>query len=252
MTAKSPVIMFVWRADTSYLSLACRPVRLTSRGYPKLQWRVSLALPAGRVLDPFLAAGGLGEGAGLNLCPQGNVVAIRKGVITMTSGPGMGLTFDLYLPKYPAPQPDSSDVYGEDIPKGHERVLLIDDEEAQAEMGAGILTELGYRVLAKTNSREALVMLEFDPFCFDLIATDQNMPEMTGIDLAAEVFTLRRDIPVILCMGFGLLIDVERARNRGIKAFAMKPLTKREIARTVREVLEGREYFPGFLPFSSL
>ncbi|MGD0660841.1 MAG: response regulator [Syntrophorhabdales bacterium] len=114
-----------------------------------------------------------------------------------------------------------------------------DDEEALAVMGQEILTGLGYRVESKTSSREALALFRLDPSRFDLVITDQTMPEMAGVELAEEVIAIRPDMPVILCTGFSHTANEESARAAGIKAFAMKPLTKREIARTVRDVLDG-------------
>ena len=61
---------------------------------------------------------------------------------------------------------------------------------------------------------------------------------MTGVELAKEVLALRADMPIIMCTGFSHLVDAEKAKAAGIKAFAMKPLTKREIARTIRKVLD--------------
>jgi YesN/AraC family two-component response regulator len=64
------------------------------------------------------------------------------------------------------------------------------------------------------------------------------MPEMTGIELAGEVLALRPNMPIIMCTGYSQLIDADKAKTADIKAFAMKPLTKREIARTIRKVLD--------------
>jgi FixJ family two-component response regulator len=71
-----------------------------------------------------------------------------------------------------------------------------------------------------------------------LVLADQTMPEMTGIELAREVMALKPDIPVILITGFSHIVDDHVARKAGIRAFALKPLTKKEIARTVRKVLD--------------
>ena len=73
---------------------------------------------------------------------------------------------------------------------------------------------------------------------FDLVITDQTMPEMTGVELAEAVLAVRRDMPVILCTGFSHIVDGDRAKAAGVRAFAMKPLTKREIAETIRKVLD--------------
>ena len=73
---------------------------------------------------------------------------------------------------------------------------------------------------------------------FDLIITDQTMPNMTGMELSKKVLDLAADIPIILCTGFSHLVDASQARAVGISAFVMKPLTKNEIARTIRKVLD--------------
>ena len=106
------------------------------------------------------------------------------------------------------------------------------------EMGEEILSELGYDVTSRKSSREALSLVREDPSRFDLVITDQTMPEMTGIELAREVLELRPDMPIIMCTGFSHLVDAGGAKAAGIKAFAMKPLTKKEIARTVKSVLD--------------
>jgi DNA-binding NtrC family response regulator len=94
-------------------------------------------------------------------------------------------------------------------------------------------------VTSRTSSKEALALFKLDPSRFDLVITDQTMPEMTGADLAKEILGIRADMPIIMCTGFSHTIDAEAARQRGIKAFAMKPLTKKELARTIRKVLDG-------------
>jgi DNA-binding NtrC family response regulator len=59
-----------------------------------------------------------------------------------------------------------------------------------------------------------------------------------GVELAKGIFTLRPDMPIIMCTGFCQLVDADKARAAGIKAFAMKPLTKKELAKTIRNVLD--------------
>ncbi len=126
----------------------------------------------------------------------------------------------------------------EQVPTGQERILLVDDEEALAEMGEELLTDLGYRVISKTSSTEALDLVRRDPSQFDLVITDQTMPGMTGLELTEEILSIRPDMPVILCSGFGHLVDADTARAARIRTFVMKPLTKGETARMIRKVLD--------------
>jgi CheY-like chemotaxis protein len=106
-------------------------------------------------------------------------------------------------------------------------------------MGEDILAELGYDVVSRMKSRDALALLKEDPSRFDLVLTDQTMPEMTGLELTSEILAIRADMSIIMCTGFSHTANEESAKAAGIRAFAMKPLTKREIAKTIRKVLDG-------------
>ncbi len=191
-----------------------------------------------RIFDPFFTTKGVGEGTGLGLPVVMGIVKQSGGHITVESEPGKGSTFSIYFPKVAGePIPDTADIEGA-LPSGSERILFVDDEEALVEIGEEILAQLGYKVTSRMSSREALAVFRTDPTRFDMVVTDQTMPEMTGIDLAREIMAIRPDMPVILCTGFSYLVDAESAEAAGIKAFAMKPLTKREIAKTIRKVLD--------------
>jgi PAS domain S-box-containing protein len=190
-----------------------------------------------KVFDPFFTTKKAGEGTGLGLSVVHGIVEQHEGYVTVESEPGRGSSFSVYLPKVAEEVPAESAAENI-IPFGHEKVLFIDDEKALGEMGQELLEELGYQVTVKGNSMDALSVIRSDPSAFDLIITDQTMPEMTGVQLAKEILALRPDIPIILCTGFSHLVDANQAKAAGIKGFAMKPLTKREIARTIRQVLD--------------
>ena len=191
-----------------------------------------------RIFDPFFTTKGLGEGTGLGLSVVHGIVKQSGGYITIESESGKGSTFDVYFPKIEEqPQPEAP--LGDEIPVGFERILFVDDEEALVEMGEEVLAELGYAVTSKMSSEEALSLLKEDPTRFDLVITDQTMPEMTGIELARQILSVRPDMPIIMATGFSHLVDADKAKAAGIRAFVMKPLTKGEIARTIRKVLTG-------------
>ena len=101
-----------------------------------------------------------------------------------------------------------------------------------------MLEPFGYRVTARTSGIEALEAFRNIPNAFDLVITDMTMPNMTGKDLAKELMVIRPDIPIILCTGFSEKIDERRAKEMGIRAFVMKPIVMRQIAQTIREVLD--------------
>ena len=119
-------------------------------------------------------------------------------------------------------------------------ILLVDDEEALERVGQAFLRRLGYEVVSRRDSREALEAFRAAPQRFDLIITDQTMPHMTGEMLARELRGIRPDIPIILCTGFSHVINAEKARALGIDAFVMKPIVMHEFARTIQQVVDDR------------
>jgi CheY-like chemotaxis protein len=191
-----------------------------------------------KIFDPFFTTKAPGEGTGLGLSVVHGIVKEHDGRIAVESAPGKGAAFSLYFPK--VEERVREETPGEEaVAAGHERILFVDDEAPLVEMGQEILADLGYKVESRTSGREALSLLRLDPSRFDLVITDQTMPEMTGIQLASELFAIRPDLPVILCTGFSQLIDEDKTKTAGVRAFAVKPLTKGEIARTIRLVLDG-------------
>ena len=161
----------------------------------------------------------------------------------MESEPGKGSTFNVYLSRIEvdvSPVAEVSDV----LPKGTERILFVDDEKVAVDAIQSMLENLGYKITARTSSIEALEAFRNKPDAFDLIITDQTMPNMTGKELAREIMSIHKDIPIILCTGFSEQIDERRAEEMGISAFVMKPIVMRYMANTIREVLDGNnKYF---------
>jgi PAS domain S-box-containing protein len=192
-----------------------------------------------RIFDPFFTTKKPGEGTGLGLSVVQGIVQGHGGAVTVESEMGKGSTFTVYLPV--SGRGDGEDA-GENVPpvpRGNERILFIDDEEALAEAAEGMLGDLGYAITSLTDSEEALRQFTEDPGRFDLVITDQTMPNMTGLELAREILAVRRDIPIILCTGYSNLVTSDTAKKAGVKAFATKPLAESELGWVIRKVLDG-------------
>jgi DNA-binding NtrC family response regulator len=104
-----------------------------------------------------------------------------------------------------------------------------------------MLKKLGYRVTAMTDSREAWKLFLEDPRAFDLVITDQTMPDLTGVTLAQKMIRIRPDVPVIVCTGYSETVSPEEARKAGVREFLMKPLVRDELAAAIRRALDGVE-----------
>ena len=118
--------------------------------------------------------------------------------------------------------------------------MLVEDEQEILRMEEIMLSRLGYRVQAYSNSDEALEAFQKSQTDFDLVITDMTMPKMTGAELAKKLLAIRSDIPIILCSGFNEIINEKKAKAIGIREYVMKPLTLRDFAGTIRNVLDEK------------
>ncbi len=194
-----------------------------------------------RIFEPFFTTKGVGEGTGLGLAVVHGIVQDRQGGILVESGAKQGTTFSVYLPVAEVGLEEAVPEAEQELPRGTETVLFVDDEPMMLEFGKLVLERQGYQVEARTSGKEALECFRSNPDRFDLVLTDMTMPGIRGDKLAEEVMKLRSDIPVILSTGYSKHISAEKAKEIGIRAFLMKPLTAHELVNEVRHVLNEKE-----------
>jgi two-component system, cell cycle sensor histidine kinase and response regulator CckA len=191
-----------------------------------------------RIFDPYFTTKQTGEGTGLGLSVVHGIVRGHGGSILVETEPGAGTTFSVFLPQIQAPGEVKANMQ-QGMPMGSERVLFVDDEKPLADLGQQMLENIGYEVVTRTSSIEALELFRHQPDKFDLVITDMTMPNMTGFDLSEELLRIRPNIPIILCTGFSEAIRPEKLRSIGIRELIMKPMATQEIAQAVRRVLDG-------------
>jgi len=193
----------------------------------------------GRIFEPFFTTKGVGKGTGMGLAMVHGIVKSLKGDIKVYSAPGKGAVFHTVLPRVQAEEIQWP-IAERETPQGTESVLLVDDEAVLLDVGEQILSSLGYRVTALSDAVEACEVFGKNPAAFDLVITDQTMPQFTGYELAQRLMEIRTDIPIILCTGYSDLVTAETALAGGIRAFVIKPLNRLAIAETIRRALGER------------
>ena len=193
-----------------------------------------------RIFEPFFTTKRVGEGTGLGLSLVHGIVADLGGVIELDTLVGRGTTVSIWLPMS-GEAATEIDECPRELPRGDgEAVLVVDDEAPLVGVTEEMLAELGYNPIGVVSSTEALQVFRADPRRFDVVVTDEMMPELTGTQLAREVGALRPGTPVILMSGHGGDDLAERAGVAGVSQILRKPLQKNVLADALARALSAR------------
>jgi PAS domain S-box-containing protein len=192
-----------------------------------------------RIFDPLFITKPVGERAGLGLSAVHGIVQSLGGAIGVSSEPGKGSAFRVYLPSHQGPSAPEVPINGP-LPRGTEHILLVDDEAAIVQIGKEFLQGLGYRVTAFNSGPEAWEEFQAHPQAFDLLITDLTMPAMTGLDLAEAALKLRPDLLVLLNTGHSEADINDKVRKIGNLQCLVKPLALTHLAWTVRWQLDRK------------
>lgn len=190
-----------------------------------------------QVFNPFFTTKPGGEGTGMGLAVVHGIVKSHKGFINVYSEKNIGTTFNILLPKYIGDS-ETIAISTAKVPTGTETILLVDDEIIIVEMAKKMLAGLGYTVIAMDSSVKALELFKTNPNKFDLVVSDQTMPNLTGINMAKAMLDIRQDMPIIICSGYTSAVAASRAQSIGVKLFMMKPYMRRDLAINVRKALD--------------
>jgi PAS domain S-box-containing protein len=194
-----------------------------------------------RIFDPYYTTKNVGKGTGMGLAVVHGIVETHNGRIEVNSTPGKGTAFEIFFRSIDA-APVVEVPASNTLPHGGETILFVDDEKSIVKLNKARLERLGYQVIGTADPFEALDLFHHKSIQFDLVITDMTMPNMMGDELAAEMMKIRPDIPIILCTGFSGRISEEQALEKGIRAFVMKPLELKDIAETIRNVLDAGSF----------
>jgi CheY-like chemotaxis protein len=193
------------------------------------------------LFEPFFTTKGLGKGTGLGLATVFGIVKQSDGDIQVSSRPGEGTSFEIYLP-----QVDETAAVANIVPahttsiRGAETILLVEDEDTVRALAQRILRRYGYTVLQAVNANEALAVVERYQDPIHLVVTDVIMPGgMGGGELVSRLSSVRPGLKVLFMSGYtDDVISTRGVVNPGLQ-FLQKPFTPDALARKVREVLGG-------------
>ncbi|MBX3637713.1 MAG: response regulator, partial [Rubrivivax sp.] len=194
---------------------------------------------------PFYTTKPVGQGTGLGLPVVHGIVQAHGGAVTFDSAPGAGSRFHVYLPRL---QPAGADRGVAEAPLpaaaataagSGQRVLYVDDDDVMVLMVQRLLQRAGYSVTACTGALQAQRLLAADPGRCDIVVTDYNMPDMSGLELAQELRRLRPELPVIISSGF--LSDELREQAAGVGVYTLlkKENTLEELTGLLQQLLSG-------------
>ena len=189
-----------------------------------------------RVFDPFFTTKGQGEGTGMGLAMVHGIVKRHDGYLELDNRPGEGAVFHVFLPRTSESERPAADIPA-DLVFHQGRILFVDDEKPLTDIGREMLESCGFEVVTRTSSVEALEAFKFRARDFDLVITDQTMPNMTGMEFAREILKIRPDMPIILCTGFSDAVSYDRLRDVGIGDFIMKPILKHDLVASISRLL---------------
>ena len=191
------------------------------------------------VFEPFFTTKEPGRGTGLGLATVYGIVQQSGGYITVTSEPGAGTTFKVYLPRVEAAEKRPADKNLASPGSGTETILLVEDEDMVRTLACRILRSCGYNVLEACNGGEALLMCEQRQETIQLLLTDVVMPRMSGRDLAERLRALRPELKVIFMSGYTDDVVLRHGVLSLDAEFIQKPFASRDLIGKVRAVLDG-------------
>jgi two-component system cell cycle sensor histidine kinase/response regulator CckA len=197
-----------------------------------------------RIFEPFFTTKEMGRGTGLGLASAYGIIKNHKGMIDVESEVGVGTAFCIYLPASEQEVEKDESPY-EVILKGTETVLLVDDEDKILDVGRGMLSALGYNVLAAGSGKQAIALYEANRNKIDIVILDMVMPGMGGGETYDSLKKINPDVKVLLCSGYSEGGHAAEILLRGCTGFIQKPFNVNGLSQKIREIID----LPMNIPF---
>ena len=192
------------------------------------------------IFEPFFTTKGLGQGTGLGLATVYGIVKQNNGFITVYSEVGRGSTFQIFLPPHKGNMEGKQSIGAMESPvRGHETILLVEDEPAILAISKAMLERLGYQILSASTPGEALRLAAENAGNIRLLMTDVVMPEMNGRDLAENVLRFQPRLTCLFMSGYTADVIAHNGMLHTGIHFIQKPFTIRELATHVRSALDS-------------
>jgi len=199
------------------------------------------------IFVPFLTTKDVGKGTGMGLSVVHGILHKHHSHIIVETQAGIGTCFHLLIPPVstqdttPDTLPEPAILSPDDGNGRH--ILVVDDEPTLALFLQDLLEIYNYKVTISTSSKDAVELFRQSPDQFDLIITDQTMPEMTGTEMIKQIFQINSDIPVILCSGYNEHVGEKEALKLGCALYLGKPVNNEVLLQAVHTTLKTRQSY---------
>jgi two-component system cell cycle sensor histidine kinase/response regulator CckA len=190
-----------------------------------------------RIFEPFFTTKRMGRGTGLSLASAYGIIKNHSGMIHVYSKKDEGTTFSIYLPASEKEIIEQK-ALPEEIFRGTETVLLVDDEDMIIDIGEKILKMMGYEVITARSGREALRLYKENQVKINLVVLDMIMPGMSGGETYDRLKGINPNVKVLLSSGYSMDGQASEILKRGCSGFIQKPFRMRDLSQIIREILD--------------
>jgi CheY-like chemotaxis protein len=192
-----------------------------------------------RIFEPFFTTKERGRGTGLGLASVYGIIKNHGGFINVESEKHLGTSFLIFLPASDKKVVDEY-IAKEDVQKGQETVLFIDDEDMVLDVGSKMIKGLGYEVMTAAGGKQGLEIYEQNRDKIDLVILDMIMPDFSGKETFDILQRINPSVRVLLSSGYSLEGQANEIMEKGCKAFIQKPFTMSELSNKIRGILDDR------------